>query len=151
MVVDPVPVAPVVLVPVVPVMLEPVAARLVLAVPASLVLVPVPLVPASLASVPVPRRWRWCRRPWCPLSRPDPVAGSAGLATTGGAAASLPAARGAPWARTEVSGSVRRLGVVVEVRFGSPGSGGVSAATASSIRCWSREPRVALLLAHDLQ
>ncbi len=51
--------------------------------------------------------------------------------------ASLPDVRGAPWARTEVSGSVFRLGVVVEVRFGSPGSGGVSATTASSIRCWS--------------
>jgi len=68
----------------------------------------------------------------------DPFAGSAGVATMGGAASSLPAARGAPWARTEGSGSVFRLGVVVEVRFGPPGSGDVSAATASSICCWSR-------------
>ena len=67
----------------------------------------------------------------------DPVAGSAGLTPPGGAALALAAPRGPPWARTEVSGSVFRLGVVVAVRFGSPGSGGVSAATASSIRFWS--------------
>ena len=77
-----------------------------------------------------------------PSAGAAPSAGSAGSVTTGGAAFSVPAfsvpaAGGAPWARTDVSGSAGRIGVVVVVRFGSVTSGGVSATTACSIRCWS--------------
>ena len=62
-------------------------------------------------------------------------AGSAGSATTGGVPLPASVADGAASARTEVPGLVGRVGVVVDVRFGSTGSGGVSATTASSIRC----------------
>ena len=126
----PVPVVPVpvVPVPVVPVPVVPVVPVSVLVVPPPVPVVPV--VPVSLV-VSVPPVV-------VPVVAPvDPVAGPAGLATTGGAGLSLPVVRGAPWARTEVSGSVCWLGVVVAVRFGSLGSGSVSAATASSMCCWS--------------
>ena len=137
----PVPVVPLPVVPVpVPVVPVPVVPLPVPVVPLPVVPLPVPVVPLPVVPLPVPV----VLVPVVPsvVAPVDPVAGSAGLATTGGAAAggaalSVPAVRGALWARTEGSGSVFRLGVVVEVRFGSPGSGGVSAATASSIRCWS--------------